>query len=96
MEILRTVEELRQWRGANRQGGGVDRPRPHDGRVARGPTASLIELLRLHAGGSPSAFFVNPTQFGPNEDFARYPRTFDADCAIVQAEGANVIFAPFG
>ena len=37
---------------------------------------------------------MNPTQFGPNEDFARYPRTFEADCALAESEGADVIFAP--
>jgi pantoate--beta-alanine ligase len=37
---------------------------------------------------------VNPTQFGPNEDFSRYPRTFEADCALAEAEGADVVFAP--
>ena len=40
------------------------------------------------------SIFVNPTQFGPNEDFARYPRTFEADCALAKAEGAAVVFAP--
>jgi pantoate--beta-alanine ligase len=37
---------------------------------------------------------VNPAQFAPEEDFARYPRTFEADCALAEAEGASVIFAP--
>ncbi len=40
------------------------------------------------------SIFVNPTQFGPNEDFTRYPRTFEADCALAEAEGADAIFAP--
>jgi pantoate--beta-alanine ligase len=40
------------------------------------------------------SIFVNPTQFGPNEDYARYPRTFEADCALAKAEGADVVFAP--
>jgi pantoate--beta-alanine ligase len=40
------------------------------------------------------SIFVNPTQFGPNEDYARYPRSFDADCALAEAEGADVVFAP--
>jgi pantoate--beta-alanine ligase len=37
---------------------------------------------------------VNPTQFGPNEDYAVYPRTLDADCALAEAYGAAVVFAP--
>src|SRR6185437_14436599 len=53
----------------------------------------------MRAAGRPSSFvvvsiFVNPTQFGPNEDFTRYPRTLDADRAICAAAGANAIFAP--
>ena len=42
------------------------------------------------------SLFVNPTQFGPNEDYARYPRAFEADCALAEAEGADVLFAPSG
>ena len=40
------------------------------------------------------SLFVNPTQFGPNEDYARYPRSFEADCAIAESAGADVLFAP--
>ncbi len=38
--------------------------------------------------------FVNPLQFGPNEDLARYPRTFDEDLAVFAAEGVDLVFAP--
>ena len=56
--------------------------------------ASLIRAARATSSHVAVSIFVNPTQFGPGEDFSRYPRTFDADCAIAKAEGANVIFAP--
>jgi pantoate--beta-alanine ligase len=56
--------------------------------------ASLIRAARAGCAAVAVSIFVNPTQFGPNEDFARYPRTFDADCALAEAEGADVIFAP--
>jgi pantoate--beta-alanine ligase len=56
--------------------------------------ASLIRAAAAACGGVAVSIFVNPTQFGPNEDFARYPRTFDADCALAEREGADVIFAP--
>ena len=40
------------------------------------------------------SIFVNPMQFGPSEDYDRYPRSFEADCALAQGEGADAIFAP--
>ncbi|WUH91684.1 pantoate--beta-alanine ligase [Streptomyces sp. NBC_00433] len=58
--------------------------------------ASLIREARALAGTSTVTVtvFVNPLQFGPNEDLARYPRTLDADLGIAEAAGADVVFAP--
>lgn len=55
---------------------------------------SLVELARRHADRVVSSVFVNPTQFGPNEDFARYPRTPEADAAGLAAHGCDVLFLP--
>ncbi|MFO7250239.1 MAG: pantoate--beta-alanine ligase [Actinomycetes bacterium] len=55
---------------------------------------SLIRLARKHADLVAVSIFVNPLQFGPGEDYDRYPRTFDADVAACRAEGVNLIFAP--
>jgi len=56
--------------------------------------ASLVRAARAQCGRVIVTIFVNPTQFGPNEDFARYPRSFEADCALAEREGADVVFAP--
>jgi len=56
--------------------------------------ASLIRAARARASHVVVSIFVNPTQFGPNEDFNRYPRAFEADCALASTEGTDAIFAP--
>jgi pantoate--beta-alanine ligase len=56
--------------------------------------ASLIRAAASSCTRVAVSIFVNPTQFAPNEDYARYPRTFDADCVLAEAEGADIIFAP--
>jgi pantoate--beta-alanine ligase len=73
-----------------------------DGRVAVVMTMGALHgghvaLLRAaRAGGTHviATIFVNPLQFGPGEDFARYPRTFDADVEVCRVNGVDVIFAP--
>jgi pantoate--beta-alanine ligase len=55
---------------------------------------SLIALARQHADRVVASVFVNPTQFGPNEDFARYPRTPEADAAGLQAAGCDLMWLP--
>ena len=93
MEILRSVAELRAWsraqRGAGRSVGLV----PTMGALHAGH-ASLIRAAASGCDAVVVSIFVNPTQFGPNEDFGRYPRTFEADCLLAEAEGADVVFAP--
>jgi pantoate--beta-alanine ligase len=56
--------------------------------------ASLIEAAAGQCGRVAVSIFVNPTQFGPNEDFARYPRSFEEDCRLAEEAGAQVVFAP--
>lgn len=79
--------------------------RASGGRVGLVPTMGALHaghesLIRTAAGllGADDAvvasIFVNPLQFGPGEDLADYPRSFDADLAICAAEGVDVVFAP--
>jgi pantoate--beta-alanine ligase len=58
--------------------------------------ASLFRTARERVGDGPvvATIFVNPLQFGPGEDLDRYPRTFEADLAICEREGVDVVFAP--
>jgi pantoate--beta-alanine ligase len=55
---------------------------------------ALVRAARERAGSVVVSVFVNPTQFGPGEDYDRYPRTWDADLAALAEEGADVVFHP--
>ena len=55
---------------------------------------SLVRIARRHADVVVVSLFVNPTQFGPTEDFAAYPRTFEADRALCEQEGVDLLFFP--
>ncbi len=99
MQVVRTVAELRDWSRRLRAGAPPQAAEP----IALVPTMGALHaghasLIRAAASACPGrvavSIFVNPTQFGPNEDFARYPRSFEADCALAESEGASLIFAP--
>jgi pantoate--beta-alanine ligase len=66
---------------------------PTMGALHAGHVALVTEALR-HASFVVVSVFVNPTQFGPNEDYARYPRTLEADLAACARAGAAAVFAP--
>lgn len=54
----------------------------------------LIETARRESGTVVVSIFVNPTQFGPDEDYSRYPRTMEQDLAACERLGADIVFAP--
>ncbi len=56
--------------------------------------ASLLRAARSETGCVVASIFVNPTQFGPREDFSRYPRTLEHDLHVCAAEGVDLVFAP--
>jgi pantoate--beta-alanine ligase len=66
---------------------------PTMGALHAGHTA-LMRAARDRVPALVVSIFVNPLQFGPNEDFSRYPRPFEADLAMCAAEGVDVVFAP--
>lgn len=93
MQLLRTVKELRvlseQARAAGRRVALVPTMGAlHDGHLA------LVALARRRADLVIVSIFVNPTQFGPSEDLASYPRTLDADLARCRAADVDAVFAP--
>ncbi|MCX7962759.1 MAG: pantoate--beta-alanine ligase [Burkholderiales bacterium] len=89
MRIARTVAELRRALAPHPARAFV----PTMGNLHEGHL-SLVRIARAHAPCVVVSIFVNRLQFGPNEDFDRYPRTFEADCAKLAAEGVDVVFAP--
>ena len=94
MKVLRSIAELRGWSRALRAAGGNTLGLvPTMGALHAGH-ASLIDAARGSCTHVAVTLFVNPTQFGPEEDFARYPRVFEADCALAERAGADVLFAP--
>ncbi len=93
LELVESVAEVRGAVAQARQAGLVVGLVPtmgalHDGHVR------LLERCRAEAGWVTVSIFVNPTQFGPHEDFTRYPRTLEEDLARCRAAGVNLVFAP--
>ena len=87
LEALRT--RIRGWKRDGLRVGFV----PTMGNLHAGHY-SLVALARQHADKVVSSVFVNPTQFGPNEDFTRYPRTPDADTSGLQSAGCDALWLP--
>src|ERR1700740_2917697 len=89
MRIVTTAAELHEWLDVA-------------GKVAFVPTmgnlhAGHLQLMRIareHGDTVVASIFVNRMQFGPNEDFDRYPRTFQSDVEKLEKEGVYVLFAP--
>ena len=88
MQVIHTIVELRARLA-------------HEASIAFVPTMgnlheghlNLVRMAREHGGCVVASIFVNPLQFGPNEDFDKYPRTLEADCARLHGL-ADVVFAP--
>ena len=89
MRLIHGVAELRAALGGLRPAALV----PTMGHLHAGHIA-LVEQVRTSGHPSVASIFVNPLQFGAGEDFHRYPRTLEADCARLEAAGCDLVFAP--
>lgn len=89
MQIIHTIADMRRWRADHADLALV----PTMGNLHAGHLA-LVRLARQHATQVAVSIFVNPLQFGANEDFSRYPRTLTHDCELLRKAGANIVFAP--
>lgn len=94
MDLVRTAHAMQALAERERQRGRRLALVPTMGALHRGHLA-LVETAKQHAGHVTVSVFVNPTQFGPNEDFERYPRRLEEDLEKLEAlGGVDVVFAP--
>lgn len=93
MKICNTIHDMqtasREVRRAGKRLGFV----PTMGALHEGHV-SLVRAARASSDVVAASIFVNPTQFGPNEDLAKYPRSFERDCEMLEREGVSLLFAP--
>lgn len=93
LAVVRTVAELRRAVAAFRAAGRTIGLVPTMGALHEGHV-SLVDGALAHGDVPAASIFVNPTQFGPNEDFAAYPRDEAGDFAKLEAAGCRIVFAP--
>ena len=93
MKVIKTISEMRDWTNETRQKGKSIGFVPTMGFLHEGHL-SLIREAHKFADQVVVSIYVNPTQFGPNEDFDRYPRDFQRDERLCRQEGVNVVFYP--
>jgi pantoate--beta-alanine ligase len=93
MQIIETVYAMRDW---------SERERREGRRIALVPTMgflheghlSLVRAAKKRADRVAVSIFINPTQFGPGEDFSAYPRDFQRDCQLLETEKIDIVFHP--
>jgi pantoate--beta-alanine ligase len=93
MKICNTIEDMRAACRAARRGGQRFGFVPTMGALHEGHL-SLVRAAKASCGIVAASIFVNPLQFAPNEDLAKYPRTFERDRELLAKEGVDLLFAP--
>jgi len=93
MQILKTIAEVRQWVQECRRAGEAIHFVPTMGYFHEGHL-SLMRRAKADGGRVIVSLFVNPLQFGPQEDFERYPRDFERDRAMAESVGVDAMFVP--
>jgi len=93
MQTIRTAKAMAAWAAAHHREGVTIGLVPTMGALHSGHRA-LIRAARLSCDAVVVSLFVNPAQFGPKEDFSRYPRKLRADASLCAKEGVDVLFAP--
>ncbi|GBC92762.1 Pantothenate synthetase [bacterium HR15] len=93
MQILRTIREVRDWVRAQRGAGYAIHFVPTMGYLHEGHL-SLMRRAKADGGAVMASIFVNPLQFGPHEDYERYPRDFERDRQMAESVGVDAIFYP--
>jgi pantoate--beta-alanine ligase len=92
LKVLSTIEAMREAlravRRAKRVGFVPTMGALHEGHL------SLVRAAKAATDLVAASIFVNPTQFGPNEDLAKYPRPFESDCALFERAGVELLFSP--
>ena len=93
MEIITSPAGMAAWSGTFRKNGATIGLVPTMGALHKGHL-SLVAEARRCTDATVLSIFVNPTQFGPCEDYRRYPRMFEADCEKARVAGCSIVFAP--
>ena len=93
MKIIKSIRQMQSWAGQQRRRGKRIGFVPTMGALHEGHR-SLMRAARRRCDAVVVSIFVNPTQFGPNEDYARYPRDAKGDAALCRLEKVDILFMP--